>query len=82
MSTLFGKQLGKANDTNTYLRVFPFRESEIGVLFQMGTSGNIEHVRIGDTSDRKVELTKIGQYGQLLIEIQKFIEQYHTHIQP
>lgn len=77
---IFGKQTVAETDKNTFTTFFQFREDQIIVEFHMDHDGNIEHLTIGDSSNRRVEISEIGQYAELLIDIEMFIARYHAKL--
>lgn len=70
MSTHFGVN---SSATSTRFKMFPFRDGEIGVKFEVDKEGKVKQVIIGEFHDKPVEIWQIADYGRLLIEIAAYI---------
>lgn len=67
MSTHFGNQNPSQNIVISH--VFPFREDGIIVDFEISPVNKVVSARIGRPYNRRVEVSEIGEYGQLLVAI-------------
>lgn len=72
MSTHFGNSNPSQNIVITH--AFPFREDGIVVDFEISLGNKVVNVRIGRPYNRQVEVSEIGEYGQLLVAIDTHVK--------